>query len=197
MRRLTVIVVALVMCGLSGCGFLSTSNTETVTSSDRQDHTLLPPTPTSLSPSEPDNRLVTVNGVGGIRLGMTGAELGPYVQWGSVSDCGFDAFQATARLRGDYPGLAINYVFRSGRVDWILIKETNEPYHTAEGARLGTTEAQLKALYGSALIKIQSPQDGNTYEVREAEQSIVFSIWDAGKVGSILVRYLPLWPQPC
>lgn len=127
---------------------------------------------------------------------MTGAQLGSYVAWGATN-CGYSAYLPTQRLATDYPGLGINYVERQGGVDWILIKDTAVPYRTATGARLGTTVAQLRTMYGAGLIRISGQGAGEAYEVRAAEQSIVFSVWDAGKVGSILVRYMPLWPEPC
>jgi hypothetical protein len=150
----------------------------------------------ALALATPATPPVTLHGIGGLRIGLTVAELrrmGASEEenpLGDEGDCNY------WRLPG-HDGLAFMVV--GGRV--VRIDIDNPAYRTASGAQVGMREAQVRAIYGAAMRVEPHPYTGPEghyliYRARAEPYGLIFATnYEDGRTESLRVglwRYVQL-----
>jgi hypothetical protein len=146
-------------------------------------------TPLALLGAVPTPEVMTLNGLGPLRIGVPAAEL--RVRHRAVPaepypDPEVDCAHWTSPL---YPG--VQMMVSGGRL--VRIETEDERYRTPGGARVGLTEAQIRARYGSMMRVEPHPYmgpEGKYLIVRARREPLgmIVETWD-GRARSIRVGY--------
>ncbi len=139
--------------------------------------------------------ILTLQGLGPIHIGMTHAQvertLGRKIPL-SGDASGDEAACATVGL----PGKNVVLMFEEYRLTRIDVWKRRNPITTVEGARVGSSEAELRRLYGRSAVFTDHPyleKEGHYITVRypEANRKLIFET-EHGTVTSFRIGY----PKP-
>lgn len=126
----------------------------------------------------PRTAKITTAGLGAIKIGMTERQVEragkrAITKEGGVGDC------STAKLGDKLFGL-----FTGDRLARIYVNSRR--YATRSGLRVGATEAQVRAAYGSQLVirPHKYDPDGHYMEIRDGNRKVVF-VTDGARVSEI------------
>ncbi|MGQ0631638.1 MAG: hypothetical protein ACT4P1_11380 [Sporichthyaceae bacterium] len=141
----------------------------------------------SVRPVEPPILLIEADGLGPLRIGMSGADAVAtgFVYRRNVPEevsCG------TIYSSVGLPGILVD--FRDDNpdlLDSILIKESGAA--TAEGLRVGSSMSEVKSIYGTRVRSLEGVF-GAQYEVQGDGSRLVFADYD-GVVSAILISRVP------
>lgn len=141
----------------------------------------------ALALAEPWDAPMTMHGIGTLRIGTPVAELR---RMGATGEAYPDEEVDCSYWRApQWPGLAM--MVSGGRV--VRIETEDSRYRTASGARVGMSEAEIRALYGPAMRVEPHPYTGPeghylVYRARgEPYGLIVETNYETGRAGSIRV----------
>lgn len=132
----------------------------------------------------PRSAKITTAGLGAIKIGMTERQ---------VEKAGKRAITREGDLNGCSSatlGSKVFGLFTGNRLARIYVNSRR--YATKSGLRVGATEAQVRAAYGSQLVVRPHKYDPNGHymEVRDGNRKVVFAT-DGSRVGEISTGRLP------
>jgi hypothetical protein len=139
--------------------------------------------------------LVTMNGIGDIKLGMKKAELEKLVnqtfKLPHLSSKNDDAYQDTVRI--NYKGMETNVMFQkeyseNDKYDIAVweIKSNSPDLKTKSGIGIGDDKLKIITTYDGYVIWIM-PEYENNYSVKSKTKS---SVWLHGDNGNVIIFYL-------
>jgi hypothetical protein len=132
----------------------------------------------------PKSAKITTAGLGAVKIGMTERQVEKaakraITREGDLNGC------SSAKLGDKVFGL-----FTGNRLARIYVNSRR--YATKSGLRVGATEAQVRAAYGSQVVVRRHKYDPNGHymEIRDGNRKVVF-VTDGSKVGEISTGRLP------